>query len=281
MKIGVVIYTYNRIEDAKINMEIIHSLWQDSGLFDDIKIVHAFNGKSFWWPGKYLEDKLVIIKNNLSHFEGAANLIDAGVLALYKNYGSKIDYCIVLAADTWLINLEFVHKIIFKMIEDNQYLATCPWGLPERNEFRDVGMATDFFIFNLGWTIKNKMFPLNYSNFRKRYVDFLYYLGQKNIMLEKLAFSRFMTALFNSCHNNNAMLFKINSKINIIKEREPVHLKINKDGFWERRHYWPKIGLITHHEPEVKRKILKRYKDINGQAISKLLQSKNLSYYNK
>ena len=44
--IGFLINTHNRVDDSRINMDLIRDLWQNSKLFGEIKIVHAFNGKN-------------------------------------------------------------------------------------------------------------------------------------------------------------------------------------------------------------------------------------------
>lgn len=75
--LGILIYTYNRIDDAKINMEIIKNVWQADDYFENLEIIHAFNGKKEWYEKKYLEDKLVRIRNTW-HFQGASDLIDVG-----------------------------------------------------------------------------------------------------------------------------------------------------------------------------------------------------------
>jgi hypothetical protein len=62
--IGVLIYTYNRTDDAKINMDIIRNVWEKSKYFEKIKIVHAFNGEKSWYAKKYLENDLVVMKNS-------------------------------------------------------------------------------------------------------------------------------------------------------------------------------------------------------------------------
>ena len=110
LKIGFLIYTYNRIDDAKINMEIIRDIWTKSKLFSDIRIVHAYNGEKEWHPKKYLEDDLIFMKNP-GHFQGAAELIDAGIKKFQEKY-KNIDYVIVTAPDTWLIRPEYINKII-------------------------------------------------------------------------------------------------------------------------------------------------------------------------
>ena len=54
--IGVLIYTYNRVDDAKINMDIIRNVWEKSKYFENVKIIHSFNG------GKKLVSKEIFRK---------------------------------------------------------------------------------------------------------------------------------------------------------------------------------------------------------------------------
>lgn len=54
--IGVLIYTYNRIDDAMVNMDIIRNIWEKSKYFEDVKIIHSFNGEKSWYPKKELEE---------------------------------------------------------------------------------------------------------------------------------------------------------------------------------------------------------------------------------
>lgn len=276
--LAVLIYTYNRVDDAKINMEIIRDIWAKSKLFSDIKIVHSYNGEKKWYSKKYLEDDLVVLKNS-GHFQGAAELIDAGIKRIVKKY-KKIDYAIVVSSDTWNIFPKYVNSILEKMEKDELCLATCAWGLPNRNDLTDVGIAADYFIINLKWAKKYKMFPINYYDFYKKYSDLILYQRGGNVMLEKLLFNRYLKAIYKQ--------YKINvdwrqigiSKIYKLNDREPVHTHINKDGFWIRKMYWPKIGLLTHHDPKPKKEILEKLKIIKGKYIQKLINSKNLDYYN-
>ena len=41
--IGVLLYTFDRVEDAYINQEILRNVWGTSGYFGSITIVHAYN----------------------------------------------------------------------------------------------------------------------------------------------------------------------------------------------------------------------------------------------
>jgi hypothetical protein len=59
--IAVIISTFNRTDDARINMEIIREIWQKDPNLANIKIVHAYNGDEAWWPEKYLDSKTLVI----------------------------------------------------------------------------------------------------------------------------------------------------------------------------------------------------------------------------
>jgi len=274
-KIGVLIYTYNRVDDARINMEIIRNVWGKSEQFDDVKIVHAFNGRKDWYPKKYLENELVNIKNSW-HFQGAADLIDAGM----RKFKEDVDHVIVLASDTWLIDPAYVARLLEKMDKEKACLATCSWGLPKRNELRDVGMAVDFFVVNMRWAKKYQMFPINYGEFYKKYADLLLYQSGGTVMLEKVILACFIKAVGREQGLSGSTRKKAFGKMLILKDREPVHSRIRKDGLWVRKMYWPKMGLLTHHDPLPKKKILKAEKITNGKNIEKLLEREDLSYYN-
>jgi len=276
--IGVLIYTYNRVDDAKINIDIIRNVWEKSKHFKDIKIVHSFNGKGEWYPKKYLENYLVATKNSW-HFQGAADLIDAGIKTFQKKHKS-VDYVIVLASDTWLIKPTYVESLLNKMKRDILYLATCPWGLPERNEIKDVGMAVDFFIIDLKWATKYKMFPINYADFYKKYEELFLYQKGGNVMLEKLLYARYIKAISSEENSGGVARKMAIKKLLNLKDREPVHSHIDKEGYWIRNMYWVKMGLLSHHDPASKKKILKKNNVVVGKNIKKLLQSQDLSYYN-
>lgn len=276
-KIAVVLYTYDRTDDARINQEIIRYIWPAEQF--EIKIIHCFNGQKKWYPEKYLEDDLVRIKNS-GHFQGASELIDAGVAVVNRKY-LNFDYVVVLAADTWLIKADYIAKVIAEMKNGGKYLATCPWGLPERNKLFEVGMAVDFFIFDLQWARKQKMFPIRYADFYRKYGEFVIYQFGGNVMLEKLLLARFMQAIVKEFPDNNRMRLKTLEKMRTLSEREPVHSHI-VDGNWIRTHYWPKIGLLTHHEPLPKQQIIKKLNGLPKQAkyLNKLVRAKDLNHFN-
>lgn len=259
-------------------MDIIRNVWKKSKHLEDIKIIHSFNGQKDWYPKKYLENDLVIKKNSW-HFQGASDLIDAGIRTFQKKY-KNIDYVIVLASDTWLIKPAYIENILNKMKKDNMCLATCSWGLPERNDLGDVGMAVDFFIVDLKWATKHKMFPIDYANFYKKYWELLLYKRGGNVMLEKLLYARYLKAVSKEENFGGIATKAAKERFLRLKDRESVHSHIDKKGFWIRNMYWPEIGLLSHHDPKPKKNILKKNNIIAGKNIEKLMQSKDLSYYN-
>lgn len=275
--IGVLIYTYNRTDDAKINMEIIRNVWEKSNHFNNVKIVHSFNGEKKWYPKKYLENDLVTLKNSW-HFQGASDLIDAGIKTFQQKY-KNIDYVIVLASDTWLIKPDYVESLLNRMKNDELYLATCSWGLPDRDNIAEVGIAVDFFVIDLKWAKKHKMFPIAYGKFQRKYKDLFAYQKAGNVMLEKLFLARYLEAISRSEKIDGIARKTAIGKIITMEDREPVHSHIDKEGNWIRNMYWPKMGLLAHHKPEPKKRILKKERIDNGDNIKMLLENKDLSYY--
>ena len=274
MKIGILIYTYNRIDDAVINMDIIKYHWNKSILLNDAIIAHSYNGNREWYKNKYLETKLIRSRNSW-HYQGAADLIDSGMKYLSKR--KDIDYVIVLAADTWLMDADYIESIILEMRQNNLFVATCAWGNSQRNELSDVGMATDFIIVDNKWAAKYKLFPLKYKSFYNKYNELFTYKNSHTINVEKLMFTRYIQAINRYDLNSIGSRNRIYNHIHIMKEREPIHIN-NK---WERQMYWRDIGILTHHSPYDKRKILYDNNIKYGSGIYKLLNSDDLSYYNK
>jgi hypothetical protein len=99
-------------------------------------------------------------------------------------------------------------------------------------------------------------------------------------MLEKLLLARYIKAVGREKNFGGSAREIAFRRILSLKDRIPVHSHIDNKGNWIRKMYWPKMGLLTHHWPLPKKKILKKAKIKNGKSIRKLLDSNNLSYYN-
>ena len=271
--IGVVIYTYNRVDDARINIELIQS-WE-SNMFSRINIAHAYNGNPRWYK-KTSEDYL-IQRKNLGHQKGAADLIDSGIATLLASK-RPLDYIVVLAADTWLVKPDYLEKVIGTMKKDKLVVATASWGSNKTKTLWQGGMATDFFVIDVTFIKTSKLFPLKYAKFSEKYKEILDYLG-KNTLLEHVFSVRFLAALEKTFripgdHLRRAVAEKMLYRM---KEREPVHRETTE--IYERHMSYSKIHLCTHHNPKTKRNFLKKYKPTTPYA-RKLLTAQNLTYYN-
>ena len=99
-------------------------------------------------------------------------------------------------------------------------------------------------------------------------------------MLEKLLFARYIQAIKQQEKKDVSPRFWAIEKMHLLIDRESVHSHIDKNGFWIRKKHWPKMGLLTHHDPKSKKEILKRLKITDGKNIKKILNSKKLDYYN-
>ncbi len=69
-------------------------------------------------------------------------------------------------------------------------------------------------------------------------------------------------------------------------DREPVHTNgrenlIFKIGGWKRKMYVEKMGLLMHHDPIEKQKVLKKWKLTLGQYGNAFVKATDLSYYNR
>lgn len=280
INIGVLMYTFNRTDDARINMEIIKNVWGKNDFLKDVKIVHTFNGEKEWWPEKYLEDDVLYLENP-GHFAGAELLINEGMKFFSEKY-SDIDYVVLLASDTWLVKPEYVESVIKNMKANKKFFATCPWGTTKKDNMWKMGMAIDFAIFDIKWARKFNLFPIRYIEFVNKYSELFYY-NDDNIFLERVLAVRFKQSIlsFTSLPSEQLLSKAADSYVYRMKEREPVHDERTFFGIKKgRKMFWPNIGLITNHDPLPKKSILKKYNLKLGLCANKLLNSKDLSYYN-
>ncbi len=272
-RLGVVIYTHDRVDDARINQEVIRNIWRTPE-FAETMIVHAYNGHQRWYPKRYLEDVLVR-RPNPGHLAGASDLIDVGIRRL-RRY-RDISHVVVLAGDAWCLDPRYIAKKISAMRKQEKRLASAVWGTAKRQSMWDLGLATQLFIFETAWAERYRLFPLDYAAFAKKYEEFLLYRSGSSVAAEKLLTTRLLQASYRERPVNVGRRDIAERHVLRLTECEPVH----KNERWERYPYWPKIGFVTHHDPGPKRKILKqRGVRPAGPAMKKLLTAKDLGYYN-
>lgn len=268
--LGHLVYNHNHLDDARIQQEISKNLYAQK--LDKTYVVHAYNGEPAFGYKKYLEDKLIKIKNR-EHFQGAADLINAGLKFFTEHKIPGLKYVLVTAADTWALNTQFLAKCLQEMKARGQVLAACSWGKAVYPE-PPAGLSTDFFIIDIEWNRKAKLFPLNYENFKKKFADFFYVQYRQPTVEYALQYA--FQNYFATTYLDNEVWRQRNKSLRRIQEREPIHtLKGN------RRDNWPKIGLYTSPEPKEKKAILKKLKFNLGEYSHKLIHATNISYYNK
>ncbi len=267
--LGHLIYNYEHLDDLRIQEEFSKNLYAKN--FDGVHLVHAYNGKKSFGYEPYLEDVFLEIKNR-GHFQGAADLINSGLNFFSKNKISGLRYVLVTASDTWCLNIKFLQKIIQKMEDEGKVLAVSSWGKVKSPE-RPRGFSTDFFIVNIEWNRKKKLFPLNYESFVKKFAD--YFFLEFRIPTLEMCLQYSFAKLFWDPWNNNASWQERNQRFLRISQREPVHLETG-----ERISSWPKLGLYTSPNALEKRMALKKWKFSDGQFAKKLLSAKDFEYYN-
>jgi hypothetical protein len=268
--LGHLIYTYDRLDDARISQEISKSRYGKK--LDGVHLVHAYNGKPSFGYTKYLEDKLLKIKNR-GHFKGAADLINAG-LSYFDTLGvKKVRYVLVTASDTWVLNVGFLVKIIKTMNRENKGLSTSSWGRAKHPE-KPTGFATDFFVIDMAWNKKTKLFPVNFDKYKEKFSDQL--ATSYGVPILEGAVQYQYAKYYIEHFEDNDMWRKRNNDLLRIVEREPIH-----SAKGERRYSWPSIGLYTSHNSVDKKRALVKFKSDLGKYSQKLIQSKTTGYYNK
>lgn len=119
--------TYNRIDCARINQEIIKLNYTKQ-----FPIVHACSSSNY---EKYLEDVLVACEQRsmqaaeasarekiVTLQQGALNLLQQSLAAATKHY--MPEYLVHLEGDTWIMDENVIHSIIAKM-DGNKKLMIC------------------------------------------------------------------------------------------------------------------------------------------------------------
>ena len=154
-KIASIIITYDRIDEAKAQMDIIRQLWQP--MFESIDIYHEFNGRKDWYPEKYQEDFLHHHRS-MPHFSGANYMLNQGIKHIL-NSNKKYDFIIVSSADTWFYDPKRLREIIDTMSKKRFHLATSLWGF--------ATFGTEFFIIKP--ELARKVFPLKFAQFINKY----------------------------------------------------------------------------------------------------------------
>lgn len=155
MRLACVITTYNRISEAKGQMDLIKEFWEPK--FGRIDIYHEYDGERSWYKGKYKEDYFFRHPYK-PHLEGALYLINKGIEHALANK-RKYDFIVVSSADVWIYNPTRLLKIINKCRRAKYEVATSIWYLS--------GFSTEFFIISP--SLARSVFPLDYKALLKKH----------------------------------------------------------------------------------------------------------------
>lgn len=232
MRVAVVIITYNRVKDAKVQMELIRNLWSKQKQLRSVTIYHLYDGKEKWYPKKYLEDFFIKCKNP-GHYEGAGLLINTGIETVL-NSKTRFDYIIVSSADVWLIKPKLLVKILEEMGKKKYFLAASTW-------FSQEAFSTEFFIISSQFA--KYVFPLESNDYRVKHWLLTFFT-------EKIA----QKAVLEICLWKK--VDKTLKRLGVDKEKEILRLPFRQNIIRSNRFHSPELGYLSHHNPRKKRKIV-------------------------
>ena len=229
MKIAVLQTSYKRIRDTKIGMRIIREVWPQVPTLQNVDIYHANNAPDHEYPQKYLENFL-IRRPTMTHYEGAADLIDAGVNAILQ-HEEKYDFILVMSGDVWLVKPQEIENILLKMHSKNVSFASSLWP---NLLFMPTLFSTEFFIITPN--LARNVFPLNLHSFfsRRHVANFLYSL---TLRVPVLTLPKVEVCFTEKVKN---AVQKDQSSWMLIPGRR-VNIGVN-------RFYSPKLGYLSHHD---------------------------------
>lgn len=218
IRVACLIITYNRINEAKAQMDLIRETWQP--MFDSVDIYHEFNGKKNWYPQKYRENFLSRHKS-MSHYIGANHMLNKGFKHILDSF-KKYDYIIASSSDVWFYDPKKLKKIILDCFKQKYQLATSLWG--------GMVLNTEFFIITP--ELAKKVFPLRYMDFINKY-KLLRWANNKISILE------------------NIFTFKV---IRVLKNPNKFYLIPGRRTIWPTNRFYSANFYASHHDPIKRRK---------------------------
>lgn len=240
-KFAHLIYTYDRITEAKINQELSKEIF-------DVPIIHAYNGPEKLGYAPYLENECIRIENR-GHYRGAVDLVNVGVTAAEK---TEAEYLLVTAADTWLVEHDYIDEILVSMRTNKQYLALSSWGMAG-DPITKAGFSFDFFLLDLNWQREHKFFPLDYDGYVARYQDLYFAFGGDGQLTVEKAFSYFWMKHWSARVRDNNLSRQARKRMYRMTKREPNLY----DNYRARTMAFPEIGLYMYHDPEKQTEVLR------------------------
>ena len=163
------ITTYNRVDCARINMEIIKLNYQHKW-----PIVHACSKDDYT---QYIEDVLIRCEKKALQ-KGAFELLKSAIVTVHETY--QPDFIVHVEADTWLMNQKLIEKYILALQQSEDFIiATSRWDFDKTDKWKNSNkffkrlryQATLFtkklgLNWHIGWknTISTQFFVLKNTN---------------------------------------------------------------------------------------------------------------------
>ena len=271
-KVVICLTTHNRIDCARINMEIIKLNYKLKW-----PIVHACSNSQY---SQYLEDALVKCDPKPTQ-SGALNLLLQSINEANKLFSPE--YIVHLEADTWLMNQTIMNKYI-EMLESTPkaLIAASCWDFDKSIKWQESNKLISQFKFQLsklskklglkwhiGWknSIATQFFiAKNTNEFRQSIASMP--VPKEGQYLEKLIYANLIKKFGKKCFLE-------------MLEREPVH-PINRDLCEEMELYCQHIPNQVKGSSIIgKKQVLERYPSfVKGLYMTKLMQATNFEYYN-
>ncbi len=279
----VCITSHNRVDCARINMEIIKLNFPKKW-----PVIHACSDTSY---EQYIEDFLVKCEPQPLQM-GALNLIKKSIEKANTEFSP--DYFVHLEADTWVMNQEIIDRYIEILDKKpSAIIASSSWSYDKSIKWKNskkkikrlfyyLCTITKFFgwEWHIGWkkTIASQFFiAKNTKEFRELILNLP--PPQTQDYLEHFLFHHFKKAF-----GSRAFV--------LMTEREPVHPEHRE--FCEEmelycQHYPTSLEPPVNDSPETqvlspygKKEVLQKYSSFEkGFHMRKLLESSDLSYYNE
>jgi hypothetical protein len=277
--------TYNRVDCAKINQEIIKLNYKQP-----FKIVHTCSSDTYQ---PYIEDAYLQCTPKTLQ-SGASDLLKQSIKLAMETYSPE--YIIHLEGDTWIMDEAIIYDLIKKMDRNKDLmLATSAWDedLLEFKYFKNPSITTSL---DRAYAKLIRAFGQDYKLACRDSLATQFFLIRTTpeildcflnlepipgIDLEQALYRQFMS------QHSEANLLRI-------KEREPIHPhnRYVTEKLTLYSQHWPARGTAnddreTTHPRYIspntdgKRETLERFTSIrNGKYIQKLLTTNSFDYYN-
>ena len=277
--------THNRIDCARINLEIIKLNYNHT-----YPVVHACSGSGY---SKYLEDIFISCEaRNLR--EGALNLLQESIITAINAFNPE--YIVHLESDTWILDENVIHRLIKLMDNNRRYiLCTSKWDIDriERAKPTRTGI-----VLRIKKILANplRLLGIPYGiSFRKTLATQFFIMRTTPKMIKMiLNLDQFEGDILEACLYNG--FFRSYRKRNLLRlrNREPVHPKHRyiSEAYRLYSQHWPAKGTahdqrepsnilyISPHLDGKKDTLLKYSRIRNGENIQKLILAENFDYYN-